>query len=134
MAMYLSQKWAQNALEWISGIAVAPPISLTAHFWEVAPDETGTGGTELTGGGYTPATVSLGDPANGTGTVVAQALNDAVLNFPDFPVDSVDVAAYSLHDEVGDLVVLNDSPTLPAFSAGANVQVAVGELLVGFTK
>lgn len=134
MAMYLSQKWAKNALEWISGVAVAPPLSLTARFWSVAPDETGTGGTELVGGGYTPATVTLGDPANGTGTVVAQVLNDAVFSFPDFPVDSDDVAAYSLHDEVGDLVVVNDSPTLPVFSAGANVQVGVGELLVGFTK
>lgn len=134
MAMYLSQKWAKKALSWIGGIAETPPLSLTARMWTVAPDETGTGGTEVTGGGYAPPTIALGTPVNGTAGLVAKVLNSAVANFYDMPVASSDVVACSLHDEVGDLVVLNDAWTPPAWAVGANPQVDVGALLLGFTK
>lgn len=136
MAMYLSQKWGKKFLEWLGGVAVSPPLSLTCRMWTVAPDETGTGGTEVVGGAYTEKTVVLGTPANGTGVLTAQALNSASMTFSDMPVASTAIAAYTLHDDVGDLVLCNDSPDFSAtpWAIGGSPQVAVGALLLGTTK
>lgn len=134
MAMFMSQKWGKKFLSWIGGVAESPPLSLTARMWTVAPDETGTGGAEVTGGGYDEQTVTLGTPVNGTGGLTAQVLNDATFTFTDMPVANTSIAAYSLHDDVGDLVVINDAPTLPTWAIGANPQVSVGALLFGTTK
>ena len=134
MAMYLSQKWGKLALSWIGGVAETPPAFLTARMWTVAPDETGTGGTEVVGGGYAPAVIVLGTPVNGTAGLTAKVNNSAVANFYDMPVASSGVAACSLHDDAGDLVVLNDAWTPATWAIGDNPQLDVGAVLLGFTK
>lgn len=133
MAMYLSQKWGKKVLDaLLGGVALTPPAYVTAHLWTVSPDETGTGGTEVTG--YSPPVVTWDAAINGTSGLVAKALNNAAATFSAVPVASTAVHAVSLHDEVGDLVWINDAWAAPTWAAGASPQVAAGQFSAGFTK
>jgi hypothetical protein len=134
VAMYYSQKWGKKFLDLIRGVSVTPPAFLTVRVWTVAPDETGTGGTEFTGGGYTPEVATFDDPVNGTSGLVAKMLNDVAVTFIDMPFASTAATALSLHDDAGDLVLVNDSWTAPTWAAGDNVQFGIGELLAGIDK
>lgn len=132
--MYLSQKWGKKHLDAANGVSFTPPAFLTVRMWTVAPDETGTGGTEVTGGGYDEQVVTLGTAANGTAGLTAKILNETAVTFTDMPVASTSVVACSLHDDVGDLYALNDAWTPSSWAVGANPQVPIGSLLLGYTK
>lgn len=134
MAMYFSQMWGKKILDLIRGVSVTPPAYLTARIWSVSPDETGTGGTEFTGGGYTPTVVTFDTPVNGTSGLVAKMLSDATVTFVDMPLASTSATAISLHDENDDLVWVNDSWSAPTWAIASNPQIDVGEFLAGLTK
>ncbi|GAB3889543.1 hypothetical protein [Terrabacter terrigena] len=83
------------------------------HFWTIAPDFTGVGGTEVVG--YTPPTVVFNPAEAATGGQIAKATNAAAFVVVEMPVASDAVAAISLHDPATDeLKWLHDSPTFPA--------------------
>lgn len=104
------------------------------RLWTDAPAFDGTSGTEVTGGGYDPPTVTFNPAVAGTGGQIAKGTNLSSFVMVDLPVASTDVVAISVHDpSTGDLKWLNDSWTSPvAWSAGQSPMFGAGVFGVAF--
>lgn len=115
---------------YIGGIAptIIPP-AVDVRLWTVAPDFTAAGGTEVTGGAYVPALLSVGAAVDGGVGQLAQILNDAAFTFYDMPVASTAVVAASLHNNIDDTMLwLNDSWSSPnPWAIGESPQFGIGD-------
>lgn len=84
------------------------------RFWTSPPARDGSGGAEVSGGGYAPAVLQGNAAVAGTGGQIAKATNMAGFYFADMPVASTDVVAVSVHvHSTGEMRWLNDSWTPP---------------------
>jgi hypothetical protein len=132
--MYLSQKWGKRVLDAIvGGVALTPPAFVTGRMFTVAPDETG-GGTEVTGGGYTPTVVVPGTATNGSAGLVAMIKNAAPFTYYDMPVASSSVNGFALYDDEDDPLWINDAWSPPTWAIGANPQIDTDKLTAGLSK
>lgn len=116
----------------IGGISYTPPPSVDVRMWTAAPTFAGTGGTQVSGGGYSPQVVTVGGPQDGGTGQLAKIASDAAVTFSNMPVASTAVVAISFHDHsTGDLVWLNDSWTPPdTWAVGESPQFPVAALVV----
>jgi len=84
------------------------------RFWTVPPNRDGTGGVEVSGGGYAPAVLSSNPATPGAGAQIAKATNAVGFYFTDMPAASDDVVAVSVHvHSTGEMRWLNDSWVAP---------------------
>lgn len=134
MASGPSQLYAKKFLNAVGGISFTPPPAVDVRLWTVAPSFAGTGGTEVAGGSYAPAVLSVAAAVNGGTGQIAKVLSDASFLFTSMPVASSSVVAFSVHDHItGDMVWLNDSWSPPdAWAIGASPQVAAGAFVLDF--
>lgn len=93
-------------------------------------DETGSDGTEVTGGGYTRVVVDFGPAATGSAGRTGQVANAASITIADMPVDSTLIQGYALADAAThEIWYVNDGwvPSTP-FDVGGNLHIGVDEL------
>ena len=104
------------------------------RFWTVAPAFDGTGGTQVTGGGYAPAVVSFNASVTGTGGQIAKAIQSTSFVLSNMPVASGSVVAISLHEHSsGNLKWLDNAWTSPvSWTIGQSPLFNVGALTVAF--
>lgn len=102
------------------------------RLWTVAPAFDGTGGTEVSGGGYAAAVVTFNASAAGSGGQIVKATNQGQLLFTNMPVASSDVVAISVHTHsTGALVWLNNSWISPvAWAVGDSPMIPAGAFAV----
>ena len=102
------------------------------RLWTVAPAFDGTGGTEVSGGGYAPAVLTENPAVAGTGGQIAKADNQLSFLFTNVPVPSSSVVAISVHTHsTGALRWLNNSWTSPvSWSAGGSPLFPAGSFAV----
>ncbi|MCW2829460.1 MAG: hypothetical protein JWP31_152, partial [Aeromicrobium sp.] len=102
------------------------------RLWTVAPSYAGTGGTEVTDGGYSAPTVTFNAAVAGSGGQIAKATSSSSAPFTNMPVASTSVAAFSLHDPSDNsLIVVVSSWTSPtAWAIGDSPNIAAGNLVV----
>jgi hypothetical protein len=102
------------------------------RLWTVAPAFDGTGGTEVTGGGYAPAVPGFNAAVAGTGGQIAKASGSAGCLFTNMPVASTAVVAISIHvHSTGEMRALNDSWTSPtAWSIGQSPLINVAAAFI----
>lgn len=104
------------------------------RLWTVAPAYDGTGGTEVTGGGYAAPTVTFSPSVAGTGGQIAKAVSSSAALFANMPVASSGVPAWSLHDpSTDDLIVLVSSVTWPtSWAIADSPNIPAGSIVVPF--
>lgn len=104
------------------------------RLWTVAPAFDGTGGTEVTGGGYAPAVLTANAAVAGTGGQIAKSTSQNGVLFTNMPVASTSVVAISVHvHSTGAMVALNNAWTSPvAWAVGASPLIPAGSLVVPF--
>jgi hypothetical protein len=97
------------------------PLSVDCRLWTVAPAFDGTGGTEVTGGGYAPEVFTTTAATAGGAGVIAKIQN-ANFYFTNLPVASSSVVAATIHNHgTGQMIWLNDSWTSPgAWAVGGS--------------
>lgn len=120
---------------YFGGIAITTlPPSVDVRLWTVAPDFDGTGGTEVTGGAYTPAVLAAGSATVGGVGQIAKILSSGPITFYDMPSDSTDVVAFTTHDHIdGRMLWLNDSWTSPtSWAVGESPQVPAAAFFAEF--
>ena len=104
------------------------------RLWTVAPDFDGTGGTEVTGGGYAPAVLTSNPAVAGTGGQIAKATSSAGLLFTNMPVASGSVVAISVHvHSTGEMRWVDDSWSSPvAWAIGESPLIPAAAFALAF--
>lgn len=104
------------------------------RLWTVAPAYDGTGGTEVSGGGYSAPTIPFNAAVAGTGGQIAKSTSSAQTLFSNMPVASSAVVALTLHDPSDNsLIALNNAWTSPvSWAVGESPMIPAGSLVVPF--
>ena len=104
------------------------------RLWTVAPNFAGTGGTQVTGGGYAPAVVSFAASVAGSGGQIAKAVQSTSFVLSNMPVASGSIVAMTLHEHSsGDIKWLDNAWTSPvSWTIGQSPLFNVGALTVAW--
>lgn len=116
----------------------APPTAPTALFvaaWTVVPNEDGTGGTEVTGGGYARVSVTTGTAGTGVGSGWSDpgtgvSTNVADITFPTASASWGTIVALTRMDAStgGNIIDIASPPGGPvAVGSGATFKVLAGQ-------
>lgn len=113
---------ANATINWLRGDPDTPPDSLVLRLWAVPPLRDGTGGTEVTGGGYVPAAMELTEPTVGETAMVDVAV------FTDWPSGQV-ATHYSINDADDDrFFIIEEFLTAQTTAAGGTVRIAAADM------
>ena len=104
------------------------------RLWTVAPDFDGTGGTEVTGGGYAPAVLTSNPAVAGTGGQIAKATSLGSLLFTNMSVASTSVVAITVHvHSTGEMRWVDNAWTSPVpWSIGQSPLIPAAAFALAF--
>lgn len=110
------------------GIAYTPPTSVRLALYTTATDDDG-GGTEVTGGSYTPQTVTASAPTDGAGD------NTAAITWPNMPDTTATPVTHWATLDQADNMLTHDAFSSPISSvnAGDDLVLPIGDFDLAVT-
>ena len=114
LSTYLQGKLLNNAFR---DTAYTPPTTVYCALFTTQPNAGGTGGTEVSGSGYTRVAVTFGAPSSGV------ILNSAQITFPTAPGSWGTIVSACLYDAAtsGNLLALGSLSSATPISVGQSL-------------
>lgn len=105
-------------------------VTYTMALFSVIPDDSGAGGTEITGGSYARQGIAFGAPATKTPTG-SEIANSALITFPVATANWGTVAAWGVYDNSGNFC--GAALFSPSFTVNSTQQQTfpIGSLITG---
>ncbi len=113
----------------LRNLSFTPPATVYVALFDVDPGDDGTGGTELSGGGYARQAVAFSAPTNGQGSNTGQIV------FPTAVGDWGGVSGWALFDAVsaGNMLFHGALEISKFISDGQDAKFEAGDLEITFT-
>ena len=106
--------------------------TLVLHLYSTVPNSDGSGGTEISDGGYAP--IELDNDTTTWGNASGrQKLNDLEIDLPEATEDWVGIVAWKLKNLAGDIYTFGRTPSPVLIKQGEARKVPIGKFIQNLT-